>query len=111
MFFLALFPGSEMPDFLFFGVIPLDKVIHFVEYFIFTFLLIIGIYKQFGGPSFRLNLYAIAMLIALGFSFFLEFIQLAIPGRNFEILDLLANATGIVFGRFIFFLIYSLKIQ
>ncbi len=95
---------------MFFDVLPLDKAVHFFVYFVFTFMLITGFYKQLGGPSYRFKLYGNSMLIALAFSFALEVLQILIPGRNFELWDVAANISGIIAGRAFFFIVYSLKL-
>ena len=69
-------------------------------------MLIVGFYKQYSGECYRFNLYTVSVGVAIGISIILEIIQIGIPGRSFEISDILANAIGAVSGRLVFFLIY-----
>ena len=65
-----------------------DKIIHFVGYTMLAFLFVIGL---------KPRLCALAMVLLVFFGLLIEYIQLQ-SGRIFDLLDQLANMSGIVFG-------------
>lgn len=70
-----------------------DKVLHFFGFFILAVLLLLT-FKYY-----RLsNRFASVFLIALGIGILIESVQIGIPGRDFELLDILADVLGIIFG-------------
>ena len=70
-----------------------DKVLHFFGFFILTILLLLT-FKHYGLN----NKYVSVFLIALGIGILIEAIQLGIPGRDFSLLDILADFLGIIIG-------------
>jgi VanZ family protein len=74
--------------------IRLDYLMHFCEYGFLTFLA----YLSFAGNEFSIN-YRKFLLIAVSLILFAildEFHQKLIPGRSFNLKDILSNMTGIV---------------
>jgi VanZ family protein len=74
--------------------IRLDYLMHFCEYGFLTFLA----YLSFAGNEFSIN-YRKFLLIAVSLILFAildEFHQKLIPGRSFNLKDILSNITGIV---------------
>jgi VanZ family protein len=70
-----------------------DKVLHFLGFFVLTILLLI----TFSRYKLK-NKYLKSFIIALGIGILIEIIQLNIPGREFSLLDILADALGIIIG-------------
>ncbi len=73
-----------------------DKVLHFCEYFLLAFLAA----RAFGGPSATPESWRIALAgaISAAFGAFDELYQQFIPGREASVLDVLADAYGVVAG-------------
>ena len=76
------------------GIIRLDYLIHICEYGSLAFLA----FLSFADDNFRLNLRKYALLTAglIVFSLIDEFHQKLIPGRTFNVKDIISNLTGIV---------------
>ena len=66
-----------------------DKVMHFIEFFILTLLLLIALkHSDTKYP------YAIAVLAAIGFALLDEFHQLLVIGRTASVFDFIADSLG-----------------
>ena len=78
-----------------------DKIIHFLLFFIQSFL----ITKTYFSVKFSFNFFKMILILLLIFSFLIEIIQIIMPYRTFEYSDLLSNilgsALGSVFGYFL----------
>ena len=78
-----------------------DKIIHFLLFFIQSFL----ITKTYFSVKFSFNFFKMILILLLIFCFLIEIIQIIIPYRTFEYSDLLSNilgsALGSVFGYFL----------
>lgn len=103
---LILLPGSEMPDTG--ALLGFDKVAHFIVFALLSLLATIGFYKQKKIANMRYNAISIALLSCIVYSILLELAQLAIPQRQFDMFDIVANISGIVGGTIIFLIIYKL---
>ncbi|MGK7390917.1 MAG: VanZ family protein [Candidatus Cyclobacteriaceae bacterium M2_1C_046] len=88
-------PGVHVPDV---GSNLWDKLVHFMAYAIFTFLLLKGFYEM---PEIK-NYLLITAVISLGYGASLEFLQALVPGRGVDILDLTANTLGCIASLVIF---------
>ena len=91
---------------IFFSVIPiqikivesysffsLDKILHFLAYFLYTISIYLALFKEFSIKNSKLRSIVISFLV--GFS--LELVQgFFLTYRSFEILDLFSNFTGIL---------------
>jgi VanZ family protein len=89
-------------------VLRLDYIFHFCEYGFLTFLT----FLSFAGKDLRLNLkkYVIITICLVIFAIADEFHQKLIPGRTFNLKDILSNLSGI-FAGLIFCLIIFRIIQ
>lgn len=82
-----------------------DKVAHFIEYLILAFLFYRGMRGERWGKALPAWLFVVVACLAIGTLD--EFHQRFIPGRDANIWDWLADATGIVSGTLI--AMYRLK--
>jgi len=70
-----------------------DKVLHFFGFLILAILLLVTFEHYKLG-----NKYVSVFIIALGIGILIEAIQLFIPGREFSLLDILADVLGVIVG-------------
>jgi len=71
-----------------------DKIIHFMLFFIQSFL----ITKTYFSIKFSINFFKMILILLLIFCFLIEIIQIIVPYRTFEYSDLLSNILGSVLG-------------
>ena len=71
-----------------------DKIIHFMLFFIQSFL----ITKTYFSIKFSINFFKMILILLLIFCFLIEIIQIIVPYRTFEYSDLLSNILGAVLG-------------
>ena len=71
-----------------------DKIIHFMLFFIQSFLII----KTYFSIKFSINFFKMILILLLIFCFLIEIIQIIVPYRTFEYSDLLSNILGSVMG-------------
>jgi len=94
-------PGSNLPKA---RVENLDKVIHCILFFLFSFSAIIGFIKQSQFPKLHFDAVKYVFGIGASLSIITEAVQhFIIPGREFDMWDILADLTGTILA-FIFFL-------
>ncbi len=72
-----------------------DKVYHFVEYSVFSFLLFLAFFKA-KTNFFRRNVFLLSSLIGITFAYSDEFHQRFVPGRSYDLFDFLADCLGVV---------------
>ena len=87
IFVLTGYPKLEAPKMKIYGI---DKLYHFVVFFILGLIAI------------RLMSVKGYFLLGIGVVLLAEFQQLIIPGRDFEVLDILAGAIALIVSFFIF---------
>lgn len=105
---LTLTPGDALPETnLWAELLNIDKVVHFIIFGILTLLMIIGFTKQYSFAGLRKNAVAAALAISIGYGFVIELIQIAIPGRGLELMDMVANTIGCLLGFALFYMIYK----
>lgn len=81
-----------------------DKLAHAIAYGVLALLLLLG-NRYASAPNTRWRT-ALSVLFCLGFGVALEWVQYYFfPGRQFEYLDMLANAVGISLGWMTYFFI------
>lgn len=93
---------QETPDNLLpFSIPNSDKIIHFLMYLLFTLLLTSSNNKFINNPNVRI---VVSLSYPLLLGIIMEILQgtLFINYRSFEILDIIANTTGIVVGYYLF---------
>ena len=72
-----------------------DKVYHFIEYSIFSFLLFLAFFKA-KREFFRRNVFLFSSLIGIIYAYSDEFHQRLVPGRSYDFYDFLADCLGII---------------
>ena len=88
-------------------LLSFDKVVHFFIFSVLVFLMIIGLSKQYSFLVLRKNAVSISLGVGILYGLLIELIQYLIPGRSFEITDILANTLGCFIGLGAFHLIYK----
>ena len=93
-----LTPGTALPDV---SVVSFqDKIIHFIIFFVLTYLgMGMGVYKKVE-DSRKKQLLLNFMLLAFIPSIGLETAQHLIPNRSFDLNDLAVNVLGVISGLF-----------
>ena len=77
----------------------LDKVVHFILFFIQSILITNTMY-EYSDRNNRIILIA-SIISLLLFGLIIEIQQIYLPYRTFEIMDLIANFVGVLFGSFV----------
>ena len=77
----------------------LDKVVHFILFFIQSILITNTMY-EYSDRNNRIILIA-SIIFLLLFGLIIEIQQIYLPYRTFEIMDLIANFVGVLFGSFV----------
>jgi VanZ family protein len=105
---LTLTPGQAIPETsLWEELINVDKVVHFLIFSILVLLMIVGFTKQYRFASVRKYAVPAALGISIGYGLLIELIQIIIPDRGFELMDVVANTIGCFIGYAVFYLIYK----
>jgi VanZ family protein len=88
---LSVMPGVQLPSI---SLFTTDKLAHAVVYGVLMFLILSGFAKaRSRRPGLREGL--LALLVAGGYGVLMEFVQYKfIPGRFYEVDDMLANLSG-----------------
>lgn len=96
---VSTMPGSSLPDFDWGNLLQPDKLGHLVVYGIFTSMLLWG--SRYWFYPDRIPQYAIiiALFTAIFYGIVMEWLQWQFfPGRNFDVLDIIANIIGCFIG-------------
>ncbi|MFA5574426.1 MAG: VanZ family protein [Brumimicrobium sp.] len=103
---MSLIPSSNI-DLTGFQIEVFDKIIHFFMYFFLTLFWTTGLKRQNISNNLQKNAFKISVLGGFSLSLILEILQNFITEtRAFELLDLLANGIGCIFGALLFLIIY-----
>lgn len=76
-----------------------DKIVHFVLFGVFAYLVAINIKEKFS----LIKTLLVAFAVSGAYAYFAEIIQLVIPGRDYSLLDWAAGASGAVGFLIIFY--------
>ncbi len=104
---ISIVPGTDLSygEFHFEGA---DKVAHFLIYTLLTLFWTTGLKRQNTYKDVRLKAFKITFIGGFSLGLILEVIQENfIFGRYFELLDLVANGIGCIFGIVLFKIIYK----
>jgi len=94
IFFASSINGDDIPKL---GIPNIDKLFHFVEYFILGALLVRAFMSSLFKPNFKLILIT-SVLIASSFGALDEFHQCFVAGRCPEIFDIISDIIGSFLG-------------
>mgnify|MGYP005753857415 CR=1 FL=1 len=103
----TLLPSSSMPSLSIWELFSFDSFAHAFLFGILTFLMIVGLTKQFS--YLRLRHYAIraSLFISFAFGILVELMQhFFIYGRQGDMMDVIANTIGCLLGIVLFKWIY-----
>ena len=103
---LSFLPGDKFPD-ITFTLFEIDKIVHFLFYFVLALLMGTAFYYKKNEPFIK----RIVIIVAIGISvgFFIEVIQgNFIKNRFFDFFDILANSIGTLVG---FIIIEKIRIN
>jgi hypothetical protein len=92
IFVISNIPGIATP---FLGFKLEDKVYHFLEYSIFSFLLFLAFFTA-KTDFFKKNVFLLSSLIGIIYAYSDEFHQRLVPGRSYDFYDFLADCLGII---------------
>lgn len=97
-----------MPETTLWGnLLSFDKIAHFFIFSVLVFLMIIGLSKQYRFQFLRANAQRVSLISGISYGIVIEIIQQFIPGRSFELADIIANTLGCAIGFGLFYLIYK----
>ncbi len=99
IFALSATPGRHMPDLSFWDLLQPDKVGHLVVYAILVGAMLWGFYRLRQREKIPQNVIVMVVLFAILYGISIEFMQSHFfSGRNFDVLDILANIIGCLTG-------------
>lgn len=105
---LTLTPGGNMPQTnLWADFMSFDTIAHFGFFGIMVFLMIIGFSKQYSFHFLRIRAIPVALTVSIVYGVLIEGLQHFIPGRFFELSDILANSLGCFVGVGLFYIVYK----
>lgn len=112
VFVLSAIPGNSFPKVkTFWEWMGPDKIVHLVFYGVFSMLLLRGIYKQYPPALSRFYPELVTFIIGTVFGILIEILQAYIfSGRDGNLFDAIANATGSLLGIVIFNLAMRKKV-
>jgi VanZ family protein len=103
IFTFSSFSRLPTPDF---GIDYVDKLAHFIEYFIFL-LLAIRAFSNLPVAMGKAWIYILAVFLSIAFAAGDEYHQSFVPGRNADIYDLVSDSSGIILGAMLHFLFHK----
>ena len=103
IFTLSSLPGEDYIPTIDLG----DKVDHFAAYFVLSVFLYLAMIMQKKYPRFKEFPVKYTFIIAFFYGVFDEFHQLFIPGRYFDLFDLLADVVGTILALYIVHLLHN----
>jgi VanZ family protein len=97
-------PGKAIPKPDFFDISFIDLIVHFGIFTVFAFLLTgtITYYSDFAISTKKIS--SLVIFISFLFSVLTETGQIFVPGRYFQLLDIIMNFMGSLIGLGLFFL-------
>lgn len=100
---LSITPGEELPDVQFW---EFDKFAHIGVYGLLTFLAAATRQEQFSSPVSRSSIGVRVWIVIVLYGVLIECVQGAwIPGRHFDVLDIMANIIGSILGLFAYIIL------
>lgn len=100
----TLTPGEQLPKTP--DVIGFDKLIHFGLFFVLTFLWYrVGEENRHGKLN-KIKFITNYLVFGIGVAILVEYLQRFIPGRAFDLWDMVANLLGGAVGTVCFYILY-----
>jgi len=87
-----------------------DKVLHFIEYGIFSFLLFLAFFTS-GKEFFKKNAFLLSSLVGIAYGLSDEIHQKFVPGRNCDPFDFLADCLGIIVVQIVIFIYLKKRVK
>jgi glycopeptide antibiotics resistance protein len=101
--FLTLLPAASMPEVPAWELISFATASHAVVFFILTFLMCYGFYRQYAFLNFRRHNGLYALIISIFFGALIEYLQSILGwGRQGDLMDILSNSIGSVLALLVF---------
>lgn len=101
--------GNSLNEIKFINIPGLDKLIHFIWYFVLTLFTLAGTFKSLGKIKFFLYLIIVSTCVSYGA--LMEYLQKTVfIARSMDIFDFIANSSGALFGAILFSSLYKRKI-
>ena len=96
LYALLIFTLSAIPQIApSFGFKFEDKILHFIEYGVFSFLLFMAFFTS-GKESLKKHVFLLSSLIGIAYAASDELHQKFVPGRSCDVFDFLADSLGIL---------------
>jgi VanZ family protein len=106
VFVLLAMPGSDVPKLSFLHFLPMDKIVHFILFSVFSFLLSFGFLRQCSFQRLRLNAMIVAFFISVIYGGVMEYLQGTVfVDRTSDWFDFIMNLCGTIGGLFTFALL------
>ncbi len=107
---LGVIPAHFFPKQDIIGAVAMDKVAHFLLYFILAITTLVGFKKHYYYGGFNLHPVLSALVCLILYGFLVELIQTFLDTRSFEWMDIMANNAGVLLGLITFRLIYGKRL-
>lgn len=105
---LLLLPIGDAETSYVFGIIPFDKLVHFVLFSFFALFTRVGWAKWYRNDFFVRKANTWTIIEGVVFAFLTETLQQFTHYRTFSWFDICADAVGVLFGLLLFIVIYKL---
>jgi VanZ family protein len=92
IFVVSAIPSLTPPNL---GFVLQDKILHFIEYSLFSFLLFLAFFTS-GKQFLKKNVFLLSCFIGIAYAATDEIHQGFVSGRNREFLDFVADSVGII---------------
>ena len=106
IFCLHIMPSERIPKPPDWGI-SLDKLVHFFLFAGLSFLVLMYHHHKQGRPNTKIIL--VIIIAASLYGLLMETVQIAVPGREFHPIDLVADCLGAFAGNFVYLGVVKLK--
>lgn len=96
---LTLIPGESLPSV---GLFQVDKLVHIFFFFVLMILSSYNLKQVYEHWPLSISSLLVSSVYSVGLGTGIEIAQRVVPGRNFSLLDILANCIGVGAGYFVF---------
>ena len=108
IFILSTLSGSSFNKIPTFKIPHLDKIIHFIMYFILQFIVVAEYYKNSANKYKPAKFFTLSILFSITYGGIMEILQEYIfTSRTGSLADFLANSIGAIIGSFALLLLYN----